>query len=87
MNSNVMKDVVRNSLFPSADMVISMSREFGVPITQEDFDGENSEFNLLYSALLDCILTMIWYHFVECFEIWLQKIVKLHTSRVIECFY
>nr|XP_022302036.1 uncharacterized protein LOC111110021 isoform X1 [Crassostrea virginica]XP_022302037.1 uncharacterized protein LOC111110021 isoform X1 [Crassostrea virginica]XP_022302039.1 uncharacterized protein LOC111110021 isoform X1 [Crassostrea virginica] len=38
MNSNVMKDVVRNSLFPSADMVISMSREFGVPITQEDFD-------------------------------------------------
>jgi hypothetical protein len=34
-----MKDVVRNSLFPMADMVISMSREFGVPITQEDFDG------------------------------------------------
>ena len=50
MNSNVMKDVVRNSLFPSADMVISMSREFGVPITQEDFDGENSEFNLLTRA-------------------------------------
>lgn len=40
INSNVMKDVVRNSLFPTADMVISMSREFGVPITQEDFDGE-----------------------------------------------
>lgn len=39
INSNVMKDVVRNSLFPTADMVISMSREFGVPITQEDFDG------------------------------------------------
>ncbi|XP_056000936.1 uncharacterized protein LOC130048351 isoform X2 [Ostrea edulis] len=38
VNSNVMKDVVRNSLFPMADMVISMSREFGVPITQEDFD-------------------------------------------------
>ncbi|XP_062581954.1 uncharacterized protein LOC134243735 isoform X3 [Saccostrea cucullata] len=38
VNSNVMKDVIRNSLFPLADMVISMSREFGVPITQEDFD-------------------------------------------------
>ncbi|XP_067683346.1 uncharacterized protein [Haliotis asinina] len=30
------RDAVRNSLFPSAEMVISMSREFGVPFTSED---------------------------------------------------
>ncbi|XP_048243138.1 uncharacterized protein LOC124146111 isoform X2 [Haliotis rufescens] len=31
------RDAIRNSLFPTADMVISMSREFGVPFTSEDF--------------------------------------------------
>lgn len=35
-----MKNVVRNGLFPTADMVISMSKEFGVPLTQEDFEGK-----------------------------------------------
>ena len=34
-----MTDVVRNELFPTADMVVSMSREFGVPFTQKDFEG------------------------------------------------
>ena len=34
-----MKDIVRNCLIPTADMVISMSKEFGVPLTQEDFEG------------------------------------------------
>ena len=35
-----MRDVVRNSLFPSAEMVVSMSREFGVPLTTDDFEGK-----------------------------------------------
>ncbi|XP_033746510.1 uncharacterized protein LOC117331748 isoform X3 [Pecten maximus] len=33
-----MRNVVRNDLFPNADMIISMSKEFGVPLTQADFE-------------------------------------------------
>ncbi|XP_069101496.1 uncharacterized protein [Argopecten irradians] len=33
-----MRSVVRNDLFPNADMIISMSKEFGVPLTQADFE-------------------------------------------------
>lgn len=34
-----MKDVVKNDIFLTADMVVSMSKEFGVPFTAEDFEG------------------------------------------------
>ncbi|CAL1542846.1 unnamed protein product [Lymnaea stagnalis] len=36
-----MTDVVRNNLFPTVEMVVTMSREFGVPFTQMDLDELN----------------------------------------------
>lgn len=33
-----MRDAVRNELFPTAEMVVSMSKEFGVPFTTDDFE-------------------------------------------------
>lgn len=41
-----MTEVVKYDLFPTPEMVVTMSREFGVPFTQKDFDGKYS-FSLL----------------------------------------
>ncbi|XP_070192982.1 uncharacterized protein [Littorina saxatilis] len=35
---HLMKDVVKNNIFLNSDMVVSMSKEFGVPFTAEDFE-------------------------------------------------
>lgn len=35
----MLREVCRNDLFPTAEMVTAMSREFGVPLTAEDFGG------------------------------------------------
>ncbi|XP_076468773.1 uncharacterized protein LOC143299450 isoform X2 [Babylonia areolata] len=35
---HLMKDLVKNDMFPTSDMVVSMSKEFGVPFTAEDFE-------------------------------------------------
>ena len=40
IKSKKLRDAIRNDLFPSAEMVVSMSREFGVPLTAQDFEGK-----------------------------------------------
>ena len=35
------REIVASNLFPTAEMVISMSREFGVPLTYEDFENHH----------------------------------------------
>ena len=34
-----LRDAVRNDVFPTSEMIISMSKEFGVPLTEEDYEG------------------------------------------------
>ncbi|CAH1265877.1 KIAA1257 [Branchiostoma lanceolatum] len=38
LQSTKLRDVTRNDLFPTAEMVVSMSKEFGIPLTMEDFE-------------------------------------------------
>jgi len=34
-----LRSAVRSNLFPSAEMILCLSREFGIPITVGDFTG------------------------------------------------
>eukprot|EP00794_Sanderia_malayensis_P005993 gene5993-6689_t len=36
--STKLRDVIRNELFPSAEMIASLSKEFGIPLTSDDFE-------------------------------------------------
>uniref|UniRef100_H2YY97 Uncharacterized protein n=1 Tax=Ciona savignyi TaxID=51511 RepID=H2YY97_CIOSA len=38
-----LRDVVHSNSFPTSEMVISMSREFGVPLTYDDFEEQHKE--------------------------------------------
>ena len=40
-----LRNAIRADLFPTADMIVSMSREFQAPLTVEDFEGKQSSCN------------------------------------------
>ena len=44
LRSDKFRDVTRNDLFPTAEMVKAMSKEFGVPITADDLEGMVNHF-------------------------------------------
>ena len=48
---HMMKDVVKNDIFLSSDMVISMSKEFGVPFTAEDFEELRPDWERIQSPI------------------------------------
>lgn len=39
LNASKLREVVKNDLFPTPEMILSVSREFGIPLTAEDFGG------------------------------------------------
>ena len=41
-----MRNATRNDLFPTAEMIVSLSKEFGVPLTAADFEGKVWNTNL-----------------------------------------
>ena len=42
MKTHRLRDAVKNVLFPTAEMIVSLSKEFGVPLTEKDFEGSFS---------------------------------------------
>ena len=52
-----LRDAIHADLFPTADMIVSMSREFGVPLTAKGFEGKQSSFDwCFYLDSSSCIL-------------------------------
>ncbi|XP_063283036.1 uncharacterized protein CFAP92 [Pelobates fuscus] len=43
-NSSKLRDVVQNDLLPSAEMVLVMRREFGIPVSLQDIFSESDKF-------------------------------------------
>ena len=38
-NCKRLRDAIRNELFPTDEMIASLGREFGIPLTTEDLEG------------------------------------------------
>ena len=62
--------VVKNDLFPTPEMILSVSREFGIPLTAEDFGGElKMLFHSEYGMMCGMVLCVVWcdvWHGIVC---------------------
>ena len=52
-NCKRLRDAIRNEMFPTDEMIASLGREFGIPLTTEDLEG--SFFSLLIYIAFHCV--------------------------------